>query len=98
MSCQVVQVFSQPGDELGRNIRALAGELDDRAQVVGRVAGVEAPAAELDAAHAAALVGRRFDTGNPGDYLRTIVQFACERPDIAGEFVPWLRKYLDDLA
>jgi len=42
--------------------------------------------------------GRRFDTGNPGDYLRTIVQFACERPDIAGEFVPWLRKYLDDLA
>ena len=42
--------------------------------------------------------GRRFDTGNPVDYLRTIVQFACERPDIAGEFVPWLRKYLDDLA
>ena len=42
--------------------------------------------------------GRRFDTGNPADYLRTIVQFACERPDIAAEFVPWLRKYLDDLA
>jgi UTP--glucose-1-phosphate uridylyltransferase len=42
--------------------------------------------------------GRRFDTGNPGDYLRTIVQFACERPDIAAEFVPWLRKYVDDLA
>ena len=42
--------------------------------------------------------GRRFDTGNPADYLRTIVQFACERPDIAAEFIPWLRKYLDDLA
>ena len=42
--------------------------------------------------------GRRFDTGNPVDYLRTIVQFACERPDIAAEFVPWVRKYLDDLA
>ena len=41
--------------------------------------------------------GRRFDTGNRLDYLRTIVQFACERPDVAGEFVPWLRKYLDDL-
>src|SRR6516165_1950752 len=26
------------------------------------------------------------------------VQFACERPDIAAEFIPWLRKYLDDLA
>ena len=41
--------------------------------------------------------GRRFDTGNRVDYLRTIVQFACERPDVADEFVPWLRKYLDSL-
>jgi len=41
--------------------------------------------------------GRRFDTGNRTDYLRTIVQFACERPDVAAEFVPWLRKYLDNL-
>ena len=42
--------------------------------------------------------GRRFDTGNPTDYLRTIVQFALERPDVATDFLPWLRKYLDDLA
>ncbi len=42
--------------------------------------------------------GRRFDTGNRIDYLRTIIQFACERPDVAAEFVPWLRKYLDNLA
>jgi len=41
--------------------------------------------------------GRRFDTGNPVDYLRTIVQFALERRDVAAEFLPWLRKYLDDL-
>jgi UTP--glucose-1-phosphate uridylyltransferase len=41
--------------------------------------------------------GRRFDTGNRLDYLRTIIQFACERPDVAAEFVPWLRKYLDNL-
>ena len=41
--------------------------------------------------------GRRFDTGNRVNYLRTIIQFACERPDVADEFVPWLRKYLDDL-
>jgi len=40
---------------------------------------------------------RRYDTGNKVDYLRTLVQFACERPDVAGEFVPWLRKYLDNL-
>ena len=41
--------------------------------------------------------GRRFDTGNPQDYLRTTIQFALERRDVAPEFLPWLRKYLDDL-
>ena len=40
--------------------------------------------------------GRRFDTGNPVDYLRTVVQFALERRDVAAEFLPWLRKYLED--
>jgi UTP--glucose-1-phosphate uridylyltransferase len=39
--------------------------------------------------------GRRYDTGNKVDYLRTQIQFACERDDIAPEFVPWLREYLD---
>ena len=41
--------------------------------------------------------GRRYDTGNKLDYLRTQIQFACEREDIAPEFVPWLRNYLDHL-
>lgn len=41
--------------------------------------------------------GRRYDTGNKLDYLRTLVQFACDRRDIASEFVPWLRNYLAGL-
>jgi UTP--glucose-1-phosphate uridylyltransferase len=41
--------------------------------------------------------GRRYDTGNKLDYLRTLIQFACERPDVASEFIPWLRKYLESL-
>src|ERR1700678_3804125 len=41
--------------------------------------------------------GRRYDTGNKLDYLRTLVQFACERGDLAQEIIPWLRKYLDTL-
>jgi UTP--glucose-1-phosphate uridylyltransferase len=41
--------------------------------------------------------GRRYDTGNKLDYLRTLVHFACERPDLASDFVPWLRKYLESL-
>ena len=40
--------------------------------------------------------GRRFDTGNKQDYLRTMVMFAAERPDLAGDFIPWLRKFLED--
>jgi UTP--glucose-1-phosphate uridylyltransferase len=47
--------------------------------------------------HGVLFSGRRYDTGNKLDYLRTQVQFACERPDIAPEFVPWLRTYLDSL-
>jgi UTP--glucose-1-phosphate uridylyltransferase len=47
--------------------------------------------------HGVLFRGRRYDTGNKLDYLRTMVQFACERQDLAEEFVPWLRKYLGDL-
>jgi len=47
--------------------------------------------------HGVLFRGRRYDTGNKLDYLRTQIQFACDRPDIAPEFVPWLRGYLDRL-
>ena len=47
--------------------------------------------------HGVLFRGRRYDTGNMLDYLRTLVQFACDRKDVADEFVPWLRGYLDTL-
>ena len=47
--------------------------------------------------HGVLFRGRRYDTGNMLDYLRTLVQFACDRKDVADEFVPWLRGYLDCL-
>jgi UTP--glucose-1-phosphate uridylyltransferase len=40
---------------------------------------------------------RRLDTGNKQDYVRAIVELACSREDIAGEFLPWLRRYLRTL-
>ncbi len=54
------------------------------------------PASEGGGVRGVQFRGRRFDTGNPVDYLRTVVQFALERRDVATEFLPWLRKYLDD--
>lgn len=41
--------------------------------------------------------GRRFDTGNKIDYLRTVVEFAADRPDLAPEFLPWLREFVGKL-
>jgi UTP--glucose-1-phosphate uridylyltransferase len=53
--------------------------------------------AEGGGVHGVLFHGRRYDTGNKLDYLRTLVQFACERSDLAEEMVPWLRKYVDSL-
>jgi UTP--glucose-1-phosphate uridylyltransferase len=60
------------------------------------VAG-DSVAADGGGVHGVLFRGRRYDTGNKVDYLRTMIQFACEREDLAGEFVPWLRGYLDSL-
>ena len=58
----------------------------------------QTPSADGGEVYGVLFRGRRFDTGNRLEYLRTVIQFACERPDVAAEFVPWLRKYLDNLA
>ncbi|MGN9840575.1 UTP--glucose-1-phosphate uridylyltransferase GalU [Nonomuraea sp. H19] len=47
--------------------------------------------------HGVLFRGRRYDTGDKLDYLRTVVKFAANREDLAGEFVPWLREFLDEI-
>ncbi len=37
--------------------------------------------------------GRRYDTGDKLDYLKTIVTLAAERADLAEPFVAWLKEY-----
>jgi UTP--glucose-1-phosphate uridylyltransferase len=44
--------------------------------------------------HGVLFRGRRYDTGNKLDYLRTVVQFAVDRPDVGPELVPWLKEFL----
>jgi UTP--glucose-1-phosphate uridylyltransferase len=44
--------------------------------------------------HGVVFTGRRYDTGNPIDYLKTVVQLAVERPDLGKEFRDWLGEYV----
>ncbi|MFC7326658.1 UTP--glucose-1-phosphate uridylyltransferase GalU [Marinactinospora rubrisoli] len=44
--------------------------------------------------HGVLFRGQRYDTGNKLDYLRTVVEFACDRPDLAGDFLPWLHEFV----
>ena len=53
--------------------------------------------AESGGVHGVLFRGHRFDTGNKQDFLRTTVEFACSRPDLASDFVPWLREYVSTL-
>ena len=38
--------------------------------------------------------GRRYDTGDRLDYLRTIVRLACDRDDLGTEFSTWLAEFV----
>ena len=44
--------------------------------------------------HGVVFRGRRYDTGDRGDYLRAIVRLASEREDLGPEFRTWLRDFV----
>lgn len=44
--------------------------------------------------HGYVFTGRRYDTGDRGDYLRATVRLACEREDLGPEFRTWLRTFV----
>jgi UTP--glucose-1-phosphate uridylyltransferase len=44
--------------------------------------------------HGVIFTGRRYDTGDRAEYLRTIVRFAAARADLGPDFVDWLRTFL----
>lgn len=45
--------------------------------------------------HGVVFSGRRYDTGDRADYLRTTVRLACERADLGADFRSWLRTFVD---
>ncbi|WP_181768148.1 UTP--glucose-1-phosphate uridylyltransferase GalU [Streptomyces albidus (ex Kaewkla and Franco 2022)] len=46
--------------------------------------------------HGVVFRGRRYDTGDRGDYLRAIVRLACEREDLGPDFRAWLRSFVTE--
>jgi UTP--glucose-1-phosphate uridylyltransferase len=42
--------------------------------------------------------GRRYDTGDKIDYIKAILQLACEREDLGPELRPWLRQFVSGMA
>jgi len=46
--------------------------------------------------HGVLFHGRRYDTGDRGDYLRAIVRLACEREDLGPDFRSWLKQFADE--
>ena len=44
--------------------------------------------------HGVLFSGRRYDTGDRAEYLRTIVRLACERDDLGSGFREWLQGYV----
>jgi UTP--glucose-1-phosphate uridylyltransferase len=43
--------------------------------------------------HGVIFRGRRYDTGDKADYLKSIVQLACDRADLGPEFRAWLADF-----
>jgi UTP--glucose-1-phosphate uridylyltransferase len=50
--------------------------------------------AQEQAVYAYRFEGRRFDVGNPLDYLKATVELGAERDDLGPEFRAWLAQYV----
>jgi UTP--glucose-1-phosphate uridylyltransferase len=47
--------------------------------------------------HGLVFRGRRYDTGDKADYLKSVVQIACDRSDLGSEFRQWLKEFVPTL-
>ncbi|MEV5507933.1 UTP--glucose-1-phosphate uridylyltransferase GalU [Streptomyces orinoci] len=65
-------------------------QLTDALQALAAEPGLGGPV------HGLVFKGRRYDTGDRGDYLRAIVRLACEREDLGPDFRAWLRSYVTE--
>jgi UTP--glucose-1-phosphate uridylyltransferase len=62
-------------------------------QVTDAIARLIDPATAGGPVHGVVFRGRRYDTGDKLDYLRSIVQLACDREDLGPAFRSWLAEF-----
>ncbi len=55
---------------------------------------IQAYGQDVGPVHGLVFRGRRYDTGDKGDYLRAVVQLAADRPDLGPDFLAWLQAWL----
>ena len=74
-------------DVLRRTAPGRAGEiqLTDALQELGTI----------EPLHGVVFRGRRYDTGDRLDYLKTVIKLASEREDLGPPLMAWLREWLD---
>ncbi|GAA3626931.1 UTP--glucose-1-phosphate uridylyltransferase GalU [Streptomyces chitinivorans] len=65
-------------------------QLTDALQALAADPGIGGPV------HGVVFKGRRYDTGDRGDYLRAIVRLASEREDLGPDFRAWLRDFVKE--
>ncbi|MCI0384529.1 UTP--glucose-1-phosphate uridylyltransferase GalU [Streptomyces sp. CNQ085] len=65
-------------------------QLTDALQTLAADQGIGGPV------HGVVFKGRRYDTGDRGDYLRAIVRLASEREDLGPDFRAWLRDFVKE--
>ncbi|MGW1621592.1 UTP--glucose-1-phosphate uridylyltransferase [Streptomyces sp. NPDC002172] len=78
----VFEVLAKTGPGRGGEI-----QLTDALRTMARDPRIGGPV------HAVVFTGRRYDTGDRGEYLRATVRLACRREDIGPEFRAWLRHF-----
>jgi len=54
-----------------------------------------AASGEYGPVHGVVFSGRRYDTGDRLDYLKTVVRLACDRDDLGPEFRTWLHDFVN---
>lgn len=77
-------------DVLAKTEPGAGGEiqLTDALQTLAQDPGIGGPV------HGVVFSGRRYDTGDRGDYLKAVVRLAAERDDLGPDFRRWLRSYV----